>query len=287
MGFIRYESLTAFIEQWEKLPDDVRRTYAADGKYPSSYGVDSWALGIEADECSAKARQGDAGITEKVRMGLDKLDLSKIAESYGIAWRPAVVGQRVSVGDYLTGNPMCMRRRMKTDAAVRHVHIYAETATSAYTKADQMLARGCAILGLIEALQTMRVSVDLTLVCDLGGHVPAEGNAPDGTVIQLIKVDSRPLNISECGFAVAHPGFTRVMLYSNIHHLGFRGQFSSLRYKYGMGGGHEGSPAYNRKMKEVLDMQPHDVYVPMLDPNQKVSKDPAGWIQEKIEQIAG
>ena len=108
------------------------------------------------------------------------------------------MGSRVLVPQYLANSPFCMNRRQKVASPVQHVSIYVAIAFCCDVTPEQMLKRGITILGLLEQLQARQVSTDLYLMSDTNGMT-------DGDLHQIIRVESRPLDLSTSGFAQLTP----------------------------------------------------------------------------------
>ena len=113
-------------------------------------------------------------------------------------------GGRVSVSDYLAGSPTLMRRRVKQVSDVAPVKMVVSLASSWTIPAKEMTRRGTAVLALLMQLQKVR-PVELFLLLEVAGTDRNDGAGP--AHYQLIRVESKPLNISVVAYAICHVGY--------------------------------------------------------------------------------
>lgn len=230
-----------------------------------------WDLGVSAKRASTLALTGDTSMVQSLSHAIDHVS-PPVADDMARAWVNTVAGTRVSVPAYLSGNPMAMRKRTVRETSTRHVNVYVELASIGSIEASDLLRRGATVLAFLEYLQTIQVNVDLYLMVDTYG-------SDDGDLFQVIHVDSRPLDLSVAGFALAHPAFCRNVAYANAKRYGFNGD-TSRSYK-------RLSPEdYQAHVRKVVGMAPSDVYVPEARPRDPLLKDPARWLSERITGLS-
>jgi hypothetical protein len=260
---------------------------------------DDWDLGVSGARAADLAVNGDPTIVAEYAGNVERFSLDAATETRA-AWLPSVTGGRVDMGAYLAGAPDCMRRRARREIETRHVSIYVSQTCSAGIRAETMRKRGAAILGLLDTLNALQVSVDLYLVIDLDGARSrndgtnshgraalrdADASALDGDATQVIRVESRPLDLSQVGFAIAHPAFSRNIGYRVATQYGYRGGWSRTWDTCYAHGGGAGLDRYVRIMREKLGADAHDLFVPPVSYHDEIIIDPARWIRERVTQV--
>lgn len=253
-AILRFDSVAHFVETFRAEKHQSWETFGYDGGY-------SWDLNVTGAEALDRALNGDPSIARTAIDLVSKIH-TDLEGSSRTAWISHVSGSRVDVPAFVAGSPLSMRRRVKREQS-RHVSVYVDMTCSAGIKATDMVKRGATILGFLESLQRNGVDVDLYLVTALGGRQD---------IHHVIRVESRPLDLSTAAFAIAHPSFSRNLCYGHAHHYGFSGAWSSRR-----GTDH---------MRSVLGLEPHDVYVPSVYYGDKAISQPVEWISERLSQTA-
>lgn len=265
MSIERFESVAAYLAHVAGTEDNYRHSR-------------DWDLGIKGSEAVTRATFGDPEIGPSTAAKLDKLS-PQIGTSDRPAWVPHVMGQRVSVPAYLAGNPMSMRRKVRQATESRHVAIYADLVSSIGIGASDLLARGTTILALLESLQRQNVA------CDVFALIPTHAANADGELIQVIRLESRPLDLSTSGFALAHPAFVRNVGYGYAERRhGFNGEWSESFLRYG---GASRSTAYENHIRGLLGMNPTDIYIPPVYYGDPLISNPIAWIEARLSQITG
>lgn len=284
------------IARWDSITDFVRfaRTHATLSTHSEGRSWDAGVTGVQAAEL---AIAGDRSIVAQCMTDVDAFTLGATEETRP-QWESSVAGSRVDVPSFIAGSPACMKRRAKRATDTRHVAIYVSTSCGANIPASVMLKRGAAILGLLETLQASGVAVDLFVVDDMQGARSEDRVNPsvlheakrhgtwdlswNGDHVQVIRVESRPLDLSVAGFALAHPAFARNVALAVGAPFGFSGQWSEtyMRTRYD-------APAYRKAMARTLGMSPSDLFVPPVDNRDTVVQDPARWMRECLAQVMG
>jgi hypothetical protein len=126
------------------------------------------------------------------------------------------------------------------------------------------------ILALLEFLQLSQVSVGLFLLAETHGNT-------DGDLIQVIQVESSPLDLSTASFAIAHPSFARQLTYAMAYKMdGFNGMWGSL-YNH---------RDYVKLLGKAIGMTELDVYVePPKSWDQLIMNNPEKWLEQRIQTI--
>jgi hypothetical protein len=257
------------VENYASLVEDkISKSSRYDGDY--GYG-NAWDSGVSFSKALQLAKEGDPSLVSQTSDTVDKLvNEFQMREEPKNRYLNAVAGSRVSVPEYLGGSPLCMKRKMKQEMAVRSINIYVATTCSAGIDAKDMIKRGITILALLEFLQMTQIAVQLFLTAETHGRT-------DGDLIQVIQVESSPLDLSTASFAIAHPAFARHITYFMAEKLdGFNGSWgASALY-----------PNYIDKLRGVLGMEEADIYVPAPKSwDNLIISHPEKWLEERIAKI--
>jgi len=244
----------------------------------------AWDLGVHGPEACRMAVEGDPALIPGVMHYLDAMQ-DVFINGEVTRWSPEVSGPLVSVPSYLSGNPRCMRSLRKREGSARHVSIYVNGTCSAGIHASDMLKRGQAILALLESIQRCKISCDLFMV----GSVNSCDAYKRGDTYSVIRVESRPLDIGVSGFAVAHPAFTRNVIYALSCRHGYSGGWPDTFDMFGRGNDFDGNgfTPWDHYVRDILGMKPEDVYCPPVLYNDAIIGNPELWIKTRLSQILG
>lgn len=215
-----------------------------------------------------KAIKGDDSLVAEAEKLLDQLDAS--VEVPTKSWEPNVHGAYPVVADFLAGSPTPMRSLSPVYREESPISIYVSTTCSAGVDADTMQKRGVAIMALLLKMQQIR-PIELYLLAETHG-------VTDGECLQMIKVESKPLNLATACYAVADVAFARNLTYSQARKLeGFDGSWPN---GYG-----EGGKRWEEHVREVLGMGEHDLYVGAARSWDEMVQRPVEWIQATIARF--
>jgi hypothetical protein len=247
---------------------------------------EAWLKAAEAKstyygEYCENVRRGDPSIVPEANKALERVEVGLNLEPMG-TFQPSMFGSRVSVPDFLGGNPMCMRRKKPSEHHCRHVTIYVEVCVMYDMGPVEVRARNTAVLGLLEALKSQRITADIYTTFDWGvgsGCNTTEGQ--DGDQWVVVRLETRPLDLpnvasmmSYDAFSLSHP----TLKYSS-------GSTSRSFSNCGYGKTKEGREKYDTIVRSKLGMLPTDVYIPEIRPGDLVVVNPVKWIEERISQI--
>ena len=229
-----------------------------------------WDLGVSADVAKERALTGDVTITNQAAALIERIepDIGDVALP---CWVPSIGGSRVVVPEYLTGAPRHMRRRVRGETTGRCVDVFVDLSSSCGIDALDLVSRGCAIIALLETLQRINVSVNLSV-----GFGCRSGTERDGEIWGIIPIESRPLDVSSASFVIAHPAFCRNLLYRVLE----KQNGCDLTWsKFG-----RGEKSY-RLQAEYIGLKESDVFVPAADLYDKLIIDnPTKWVEERVRQ---
>jgi hypothetical protein len=117
----------------------------------------------------------------------------------------SVVGAFPNVGAHLAGAPNAMYRVSSKQATGRpYVHLWAPISYSARVEAETAFNRGCAIVAVVDALESAGCRVKVTLVRS------STVDESDRLYMRfMVKDYGDPLDIDQLMFTAAHPAFFR------------------------------------------------------------------------------
>lgn len=254
------------IKRWNGIQE-----YAEDAKtassYSGGYSDDTWAGGSFQYALDG-ATKGDNSLVDDAEKLLDKLDAD--IEITGKHWEPCMAGAYPIVAEFLAGSPNPMRRMVEVDSDNTPLAIYVSTTCSASISESTMLKRGVAILALLLKMQQLR-PIELYLIAELHGTT-------DGACVQVIQVESKPLDISVACFTLARVAFARQLTYNMGRKLdGFDGSWPR---------GYRDSN-WESRVREAVGMNPNDLYIPAAKEWDAMVTDPVAWVNAQVEHFMG
>jgi len=274
----RFES----IESYAKLVGERQNYSEESGGF--GYGSSSWDDGIGFSSAIKLSIHGHPPLVGQTAAAVDSLVTEfQIRQESRKAYISHVSGSRVSVPEYLAGSPFCMKRKAAIQRPERAINIYVCTTCAAAVSAQNMLKRGVTIMALLEYLQLTQVSVELFLTAETHGRT-------DGDFIQVIKVESNPLDLSTASFAIAHPAFARHVTYTMAKAMdGFNGAWGREHNNSCSGSSSWGvfnPELYLPKISKAVGMSPGDIYIPAPTYNDdEIISHPDMWLSKRIETI--
>lgn len=246
--------------------------------YCHASGGQAWDMGVGPARAAELAVKGDSALVRASEAII--ADVTTVCgEADTLVWSPAIAGARVHVPSYIGGNPQCMRRPVRrASESPMHVNVYVELGCFAYYDARVLLSRGAAVLAFIEALQTRRINVDLYLT----HHAETTEAAFNYDLMQVVHVESRPLDLSVSGFSIGHPAFIRGVMFHRAREHGYTGR-PSAHYPRQT----PRCPKYEQFVRGLLGLAPTDVYIPRFCQDDPLASNPREWIARSVSQIAG
>lgn len=257
----RYPSMSDFRQ-------DVEKAFLTHS-FSSPDRATDWLGGVSPRQALDLATYGDDSTVAEAQKLLDKLSMPEIATRRAITVR-SPYGGRVNVSDWLSGSPVPMRRRRKTDLDTNPLGVYVSTTSSCSIRADAILKRGIAILAFVLRVQEVR-PVDLYLVTDLDGR-----DAEYSTHL-VIPIESRPLNLSMAAYCLASAGYDRGCTHPVAKMLN--------GYCGGWGDGFEHTARYTEVLRRRLGASADDVIVPSIHASDPLAGNPLAWINTQLERV--
>lgn len=259
------------LRAYDSIEDFSRAASSAARRYDHADASD-W-YGYETfDEALQGCITGDEKLIAEADKLLEKIDGESL-ETTAHKWVPSPHGAYVSVPDYLNNSPFAMRSRKKLVNDLSPIKIYIATTCSAALDSETMLRRGIAALALLRKLESLR-PVQLFLTGELHGRY-------DGICLQVIRVESQPLNMSVACFALAHVSFARHLSYSLARQTdSFNGYWPTM---HEMNRGRT-TEKYNNFIRTQLGLEPQDIYIPSAHVYDQMLTDPVAWVNRTVAE---
>lgn len=250
-------------------PAEFGRTCAAE-KIDNGYGERASWYGNETREQSLiRCQQGHDKLVKDAQAIIDKIDSAGI-ELERTHYAPSVAGAYAVVGDFLAGNPQCMRRRVAEVSDRAPVRIYVDGTSSGGIDARDLHKRGVAVLAFVMALSAER-PVELYTLTALDAERYGHGY---GAV--CVRIPSAPLELATACFALTSQGYTRRLGYGYLtKHAGSCGG-------WGWGAAPAVNGKYERLTRLALDMAPTDVFMSATFIDDSLLRDPVTWVNRML-----
>lgn len=276
--------MKTLVKYWESLPAFAEA--CKDFGRSETYGVtwspnsfdDYWYGGHSKDQARECCLHGYDEIVPKATKIMDSLETS--LDIQGLHWVESVSGAFPSVPDYLSGSPTPMRQRVKRQYDTAPIKVYAAVAMSAALSTEDINNRGAAILALIMALERIR-PVDLYAICEL------DGDNDKGNSIQVIPIETQPLDVAIAGYVFTHPSFPRMLCYgwagaNHGHRGGWPRKYDDTQEAYKP---LDNASPYCLWLRETLGMSPQDLYIKIGHIGQPIFRDPVKWINDVLTAV--
>lgn len=225
------------------------------------------------DSIRSYTQKGMPDILARAESLMDSLDNVSL-ESHAFVHSPDVWGQRLAMGEWLAGSPTCFRRKKRTVVEAAPMNVYASLFGSAGISTESLINRGTAILALVMKLTQVR-PVDLWLTMET-----RNGNHRNGITL-AIRVETRPLNLSQASFCIGHPMFMRCLV--NMHLKTFLGAGNTIPTPYDKGDKEQELPGY----LNALGVTDQDLYIPgSILWDTPTIENPVEWINSQLVKYA-
>lgn len=264
-NIMRFASLGDFARRASEVPSN---SPFRPGGYFDGNGL-SWFGGLSFQQAIDLTLKGDDSLVPKAMAILDQLEAC--LETTARQWSASPIGAYPIVPEFLVGLPDCMRRRVEVTSDIAPISLYVSTACSASLSCDALLKRGVAILALVLKLQAIR-PVNLFLMAEDGGR--------KGDLIQIIEVNSKPLDLATVCFALTNAGFARRLTFGLANEvIGFMGEWPS-NYQ----GGDESWESF---LRPFIGLETQDLYIRGARDWDAMITDPITWVNTQVAQACG
>jgi len=254
-----FESPTSFIAECDAIPR-------------SQFETQTTFLGTTRDNAFDLAHNGWPKGVELSQPVLEAIRDRVTAPTVRRRWNRQVVGQRVDVPSYLSGDPECVYNRSFSPSDVAPVRVLVDLGCNSKITGHQLLKRGAGVLALTLALTAVR-PVELWVTASIDG-----GNF-------LIRVPTQPLILAEASYVLGNVAFYRCLGQGWAHQRGFSGAYHQWVYAAGRD---EATPEdLEQPGKDHYGLGPEDIYIPRLTKaaiGHICLRDPATWVLGILER---
>lgn len=232
----------------------------------------NWGQSIDA------LNNGTKKYVNEAQAIIDKMTVDNLFSMEQPIIESSVVGFAPNIGAYLAGHPMDMYNIVSSEneSVITPINIYVDVIVSGGLTHKELIARGVAILGFALALSAIRpVEIFACSIC-----LPSRG-ITGGTVC---RIPSKPIDMERAAFMLCDPAYARRLSFTAIGHQG-EGDCDGISWAWN---GTPISKDYEKKMRELLGMQPHDVYIPggWLD-DKLMLTNPVQWVKDMLAKHRG
>jgi hypothetical protein len=184
-----------------------------------------------------------------------------------------VCGAVPNVPNYLAGVPCAMRRRVRSTAPSAPLAVFSDITSSAMIDAEQLRARGCAVLALVRLLSNLR-PLELWITAGLGGKGEAHHI--------VTRIETSPLDLARAAHVLTCPSVSRGICYTLINE---RLKFSGGAWAYGDVGLERKHGAAS--LARVCNPGSQVLYIPAIHSRDQSVSDPVAWIKDKLAEYGG
>lgn len=258
-----------FFDSYQTFLDSIENIVAVHKHQSNDYS--SWAGGTKS-ETIHKAKFGDNELLEranKIVLDIENILLPSVETYQEVSY---YYGHRPNISAVIAGQPKSMYRReyVLEPSNTKPIKIYLDRVTSVYFSADQILARGLAVMALALALKRLRPTVLYVGESACNRHT---GN----NTCSAISIDLNNIDLSVLAFALAGPSFYRRLLFAINSHLNDGANYNSYKV----------SAETTRRM---LGFSEHDLIFEGMwfnDADIDLSiENPTQWVRQRLEAMS-
>lgn len=257
------------IVAFDSLGDLCRHVAALPPERHSPPG-DTFGGGSTQEAIDKAARGATESETAAMKALIEKVDAA-FRDREEATWQPDVCGAYPVVGDFLAGNPECMRRRAPAESDKAPIKLVMEVVVSAGVTVEQLRRRGAALGALAMRLGEMRpVELHVSWCTIVNGK----------TQLGTCRVGTSPMSPAELAFVCADPKFMRNLVFSLAYE---RGESTSGAY-IGWGWNEAPSDRRDAKVRKLLGMTEADVFLRggYLSEAEEFMRAPVEWVEKML-----
>jgi hypothetical protein len=253
--------------------------FARTSKLRKSPSSSYWDMDLGLDRAISYCFTGDLSAVAASDDLLARMEEHITMPSTRAIWADDVCGAFPNIPAYISGQPLNMRTRIKTQIDSAPLAIMVDLGISAAITATQVRNRGTAILALVRALSAHR-PIELWAM-DFGSA--DDGSSAYGRTSNAVcvaaKIETSPLDLSSACYALTHPAFVRQVLFGlETKYHDFQGGWPFRINR-----------ALSRHEMEVLcaPMWPHvseTLALPGLHVADQSMTDPEAWLKRQLAE---
>jgi hypothetical protein len=186
---------------------------------PNKPSYDHWDNNLGVQGAIKYCFTGDESAVAQSDALLECMEEHITMPSTRAIWTDDVTGAFPNIPAFISGQPLNMRQRVKTQIDSAPLAIMVDLGISAAITATQVRNRGAAILALVRALSAHRPielwAMDFGSADDSSsGSYGALSRNKSNCVCVAAKIETSPLDLSSACYALTHPAFVRQVLFS-------------------------------------------------------------------------
>lgn len=238
---------------------------------------DGWAGYSTWESAASSMKTGDMALVSTSDAFMTKIETGQF-ESKAFRNIDSVVGGVPNIGNYLAGNPMAMRRRVRQESEKAPLVVIADLASSGNIASRDVAKRGSAILALVRILSGQRpVSLWFCVASR-----PTSVAHTYGSVSHAVRMDSAPIDIARAAHMLCNVSVPRRLFYDAAYHAVGKTR-EHLQWPY------NNVEAYRTRGHEywarALDIEPENtLFVPPIFGNDDSIKNPVAWVNAMIKK---
>lgn len=207
-GFRSFSDMLDFIEE---TPEHITNEYRDDRNIGWDHSMAEWKGSNSMAHALRLARNGWTKGTELASEAAEV-----ITGDHAIARKRmhSVAGGRVNVGRMLSGNPLHMVKRPKTEGR-KVITLFVQTFMSSGIEPENAIIRAASIAALSDVLAQNGYSCEIVAICTTQDR---RQTTPMGHIATVVKEAGEPLNIENIVFALGHPSMFRRFYFGIFAH---------------------------------------------------------------------
>lgn len=258
-----------FVDTAEQHKDRYSGWYREDdfGHYTSGDAALEMARGEGFKDAIPQAKE----LLTHIETDLGMAEINSFETAFDVA------GSEIDMGRFLTGVPECMRESqpIKVMRTGRVVKVLVPVCCGAFINSSTMIARGSAVMALVDAFAMMQHSIEVYAVIAIG----AGTNAHLSYAVKVQESD-QALNMGRIMYALAHPTMLRKLGFAAEHM-----ESPEVQSRFSIGGSY-GYPGYETGLDDVDINVENAIVLPALNSNSGWSKEESvRWINKQIQMI--
>jgi hypothetical protein len=266
-----------------EFADEANRRCSTRTPYRNSteggwYGDDNW------NETVANVSKGWPHIVDAAEKIISDVEREGLLSLGWRGYQASVAGAFPLVPAAIIGAPESMFDRAEAREENSTIRVFVDVSVSQIVTTKAIVSRGTAIAAFVLGLAARR-PVELYafagldgLKRDSGGDGQFGGGYNVGFASPVVRIDTRPMDLSAVSYCLASPGFYRrlCMAWASLH--GFAGGWSYGLYP----GDHE--VERQAALRLALGLERQDVLIPAELREGQISKDPVSWVRDMLTE---
>jgi hypothetical protein len=248
--------------EWSEYVDEVMADGLPDNQYREGYdwqGFNTWedlrTLAVDGYHVDVDVEH----LLSWVETDLGTGEMESFSSTFDVA------GDEVDIARFIDGEPenMMTSQIMKVMKTGRVISLYVPIAISSTVKAEEILARGRAILTLVELFKRKQHPLEIWAVDACNGMNDSNDNYKRrACVVIKVQAADQPLDDGRVMFALAHPGMLRGLgfKYRDITSVGN----AKVREVWGSGEMY-GRPSFSVEDQDIMSDHEHSIVLPPLN----------------------